>query len=272
MSALVKRDNNVVHHTSVHIHPTAVVHPGAKLGRGVEIGPFCLVGENVELGDGTRLLSNVVINGETSIGQRCEIHPFAVIGATSQDKKYRGERSFVRIGDRNVIREFVTIHRGTGDGTATVIGDDCYLLAYVHVAHNCHIGNRVVMSNLAQLAGHVVVGDGANIGGMAGIHQFVRVGKMVMIGGMTKLVKDIPPFMMVGGNPASLRGLNKEGLRRNRVTEAAVAELKEAFRILFRSNNTLIEALDELKAHVKTPEGRELAAFFDSSDRGVLKR
>ena len=268
---MAKRENVSVH--SLNVHPTAIVHPGAKIGRGVEIGPFCLIGEHVEIGDGTKLLANVIVNGFTKIGDQNEIHPFAVIGASSQDKKYGGEVSYVRIGARNVIREFVTINRGTGVGSETIIGDDNHLLAYVHIAHNCRIGNRVVMSNLSQVAGHVSVGDAANIGGMVGVHQFVRIGRMAMIGGLSKVVQDIPPFMLVEGNPTAVYGLNSIGLRRSGVSAASVAELKEAHRLLYRSNSNLKGVLEKLRARIHTPEGKELVAFLqEESGRGILKR
>jgi UDP-N-acetylglucosamine acyltransferase len=266
-----KRDS-VASQAPLFIHPLAVVHPDAQLGRGVEVGPFCLVGESAKIGDGTKLLSNVVVNGHTVIGRDNEIHSFTVIGASSQDKKYRGEVSWVRIGDRNVIREFVTINRGTGVDSDTVIGDDNHLLAYVHIAHNCRIGNRVVMSNLAQLAGHVSVGDNANIGGMVGVHQFVRIGRMAMVGGMSKVVKDIPPFMLVEGNPTTAYGLNMVGLKRNNLSAESLAELKEAHRVLYRSNHNLSTALERLREMMRTDEGRELIAFLqEETDRGILK-
>ena len=258
---------------SLNIHPTAIVHPAARIGRGVEIGPYCLVGENVEIGADTKLLAHVVVNGHTIIGKECQIHPFAVIGGTSQDKKFKGEISYVRIGDRNVIREFVTINRGTGAESETVVGDDNHLLAYVHIAHNCVIGNRVIMSNLSQLAGHVNVGDGANIGGMAGVHQFVRIGRMAMVGGYSKVKKDVLPFATVEGNPASLRSLNLKGLERARVASEAVAELKEAYRLLRHPNMTLATAVEQLRQVATSSEGQELLAFLETeSDRGVLKR
>jgi UDP-N-acetylglucosamine acyltransferase len=268
---LSKRDSLSVH--SLNIHPTAIVHPGADLGRGVEVGPFCLVGEHVKLGEGTRLLANVVINGHTSVGKQCEIHPFTVIGATSQDKKYRGEISHVRIGDRNVIREFVTIHRGTGLGSDTIIGNDNLLLAYVHIAHNCRIGNNVVMSNSSQLAGHVTVEDYAGIGGMVGVHQFVRIGKMSFIGGYSKLLKDVPPYFMIQGNPGSVRGLNIEGMKRRGVARNAVNELKEAYRQLYRSEDRRSSVLEQLRNSLETGEGKELIEFFmQPTDRGIVTR
>ena len=268
---MTKRDSLTAH--SLNIHPTAIVHPGAELARGVEVGPFCLVGENVKLGEGTRLLANVAINGHTTVGKHCEIHPFTVIGATSQDKKYRGELSRVRIGDRNVIREFVTIHRGTGEGSDTTIGNDNLLLAYVHIAHNCHIGDHVVMSNSAQLAGHVHVDDYAGISGMVGVHQFVRIGKMSFIGGYTKLLKDVPPYFMIQGNPGYVRGLNIEGMKRRGVAREAVNELKEAYRQLYRSEDLRSSALGELRKSLSTSEGRELVDFFmQPTERGIVTR
>ena len=266
-----KRDSLTSH--SLNIHATAIVHPGAELGRGVEVGPLCIVGEHVKLGEGTRLLGNVVVNGHTVIGKQCEFHPFTVIGATSQDKKYRGEPSSVRIGDRNVIREFVTIHRGTGEGSETSIGNDNLLLAYVHIAHNCHIGNHVVMSNSAQLAGHVQVEDYAGIGGMVGVHQFVRIGKMSFIGGYSKLLKDVPPYFMIQGNPGYVRGLNVEGMKRRGVAREAVNELKEAYRQLYRTEDRRAAVLQELRSNLNTSEGRELVDFFmQPTDRGIVTR
>lgn len=272
MRPFTRRDA-VATRASLAIHPLAIVHPDAQLGRGVEVGPFCIIGEFAQIGDGTKLLSNVIVNGHTTVGRDCEVYPFSVIGASSQDKKYRGEVSYVRIGDRNVIREFVTINRGTGEGSDTVIGDDNHLLAYVHIAHNCRIGNRVVMSNLCQLAGHVTIGDGANIGGIVGVHQFVRIGRMAMVGGMSKVVKDIPPFMLVEGNPTAVYGLNSVGLKRNGLSPESVAELKEAYRILYRSNNNLSAAMERLRGTMRTAEGLELIAFLqEETDRGILKR
>ena len=256
---------------SLNIHPTAIVHPGAKLGRRVEIGPYCLVGEYVTIADGTKLLSQVIVTGHTRIGKNCSIHPFAVIGTASQDKKYKGELSYVRIGDRTVIREYVTINRGTGEGSQTVVGDDTHLLAYVHVAHNCTIGNRVVMSNLSQLAGHVSVDDGTVFGGMVGVHQFVRIGRMAMLAGQSKILKDVPPFFMVSGDPAYARGLNNEGLKRNNVSRESVNELKEAYRQLYRSEDTRSAVIEQLRMSLRTPEGKELLAFFEeSSRRGIV--
>ncbi len=194
------------------IHPSAIVHPRADIGAGVEIGPFCVIGEGVSIGARTRLLAHVVVNGYTTVGEDSEIYPFCSIGAPSQDRKYHGERSYTTIGNRTVVREFVSVHRATGAEEVTSVGDDSLLLAYVHVAHNCRIGNHVVMSSTAQLAGHVEVGDYATIGGQTGVHQFVRIGPHAMVGGITKLTRDVPPYFLVEGNPAQPYGLNTVGL------------------------------------------------------------
>lgn len=263
-----KRTDAAQVHT-LNIHPTAVVHPSAHIGRDVEIGPYCLVGEHVTIGDGSKLLANVVVQGYTDIGKENVMYPFSVIGGTSQDKKFRGEVSYVRIGDRNQIREYVTINRGTEAGSATVIGSDNHLLAYVHIAHDCRLGDRIVMSNLTQLAGHCTVGDGANLSGMVGVHQFVRIGRLAFVGGRSKVIKDCPPFMLIEGNPAWIRGLNRVGLKRQDVSAQAQSELKEAYRMLYLGNDTLSNVIEQLRAKVTTPEGQELVSFFaNGSERG----
>jgi UDP-N-acetylglucosamine acyltransferase len=256
------------------IHPAAVVHPDAKLGPDVEIGPFCVVGANVTIGARTTLIAHVVVNGRTTIGEDCEIHPFASVGAESQDRKaVRGEEAFTTIGDSTVIREYVSIHRGTAEaGGVTSVGNDCLLLGYTHVAHNCQIGDHVTMSNLAQLAGHVVVEDHATIGAMAGVHQFVRIGRYAFVGGYTKLVRDVPPFFLAEGNPAEVYGLNAVGLRRAGFSREALGELKDAYKTIYRSENNVSQALTVLRETVLTDEGRTLLAFLEaSSDRGITK-
>ncbi len=254
------------------IHPTAIVHPNAQIERGAEIGPFCLVGENVKVGTASVLQAHVVVNGWTTIGEGCQIYPFATIGSPSQDRKYRGERAYTTVGDRTIIREYVSIQRGTGEESVTSVGDDCLLLAYVHIAHNCRIGNNVTMSNLAQLAGHCEVGDGAGIGGMVGMHQFVRVGKYGFVGGYSKIVRDVPPFFLVEGNPAKTYGLNSAGLRRAQFTSEQVAELKSCYKLIYRSERNLSQAIEEIRNTVKTEPGHELLAFLEAeSTRGILK-
>ncbi len=254
------------------IHPTAIVHPNARIGSGVEIGPYCVVGENVEIGDGTILQAHVVINGWTEIGSGCTIYPFATIGAASQDRKYKGERAFTRIGDRTVLREYVSIQRATGENEITAVGDDCLLLAYVHVAHNCVIGNGVTMSNLAQVAGHVEIGDCALLGGMAGVHQFTRVGRYAMVGGMSKINKDLPPFFLVEGNPAKPYGLNSVGLRRAGFSADERNEIKRFYKLLYDPKMNVSRAIVAMKQSVTTACGREVIAFLEApSQRGILK-
>jgi UDP-N-acetylglucosamine acyltransferase len=254
------------------IHPTAIVHPKAELSRSVEIGPYCIVGEHVRIGERTKLLAHVVVNGHTTIGEDTVIHPFASVGAMSQDRKAGEETSYTTIGDRTVIREYVSIHRATGEGQTTAIGDDCLLLAYVHIAHNCRLGNDVTMSNLAQLAGHVVIDDHAGIGGMAGVHQGVRIGAYAFVGGMTKLVRDVPPFFLAEGNPAQVYGLNSVGLRRREFSPDVLTELKDAYKIIYRSDRNLRQAIEALRETVQSETGRRLLTFLEApSERGVLK-
>jgi UDP-N-acetylglucosamine acyltransferase len=254
------------------IHPTAIVHPSAKISRTAEIGPFCLVGEHVTIGERTQLLANVVVNGYTTIGTDSVVHPFASVGTPSQDRKAADEIAYTTIGNRTIIREYVSIHRATGPGETTSIGDDCLLLAYSHVAHNCRVGNDVTMSNLVQLAGHCVVEDHAGLGGMAGAHQGVRVGAHAFVGGMTKLVRDVPPFFLAEGNPAQVYGLNSVGLRRRAFPSPVMTELKDAYKIIYRSDRNLRQAIEALREIVQTDEGRSLLTFLEApSERGVLK-
>ena len=254
------------------IHPTAIVHPRAVIREGAEVGPFCLVGENVVVGKRTKLLAHVVINGRTTLGDDVKIHPFCSIGAPSQDRKFRGEETFTTVGDRTEIREYVSIHRATGEGETTSIGCDTLLLAYVHIAHNCRIGDRVTMSSSAQLAGHVVVEDDATVGGQAGVHQFVRIGTHSMVGGASKLRRDVPPYILVDGAPAAPYGLNTVGLHRAEFSPEVLAELKECYRVIYRSNLNVSQAADALRALVKTEQGRRLLAFMDApTERGIVK-
>jgi UDP-N-acetylglucosamine acyltransferase len=255
------------------IHPTAIVHPNATIEKSVEIGPYCIVGENVTIGAGASLLAHVVVNGRTSIGAGTVIYPFASIGAPSQDRKAAiDEAAYTTIGERTIIREYVSIHRGTGPDSVTSVGSDTLLLAYVHIAHNCRVGNFVTMSNLAQLAGQCVVEDHAGIGGMAGLHQGVRIGRYAFVGGYAKIARDVPPFFLADGNPSSVYGLNAVGLRRHGLSRESLAELKEAYKIIYRSEKNLSQAVDALRATVSTDEGRALLAFLEAdSERGILK-
>src|SRR5579859_7076619 len=230
-----------------NVHPTAVVHPRAQLGEDCEVGPYCVIGEHVVLGSRSRLHSHVVIEGHTRLGEGNEIFPFASIGLKTQDLKWKGGRTRTEIGDRNTFREYVTVNSATADGEATVIGSANHILAYSHVAHNVHLGNHVIMSNVATLAGHVVVEDYAVVGGLAAVHQFCRIGKMSIIGGCSKVVQDVPPFMLADGNPAETRTVNKVGMERNGICEQAQSALRQAFKILFREGLTIPNALARIE-------------------------
>jgi UDP-N-acetylglucosamine acyltransferase len=254
------------------IHSTAIVHPSAHIAKNADIGPYCLIGEHVSIGAGTTLLAHVVVNGHTTIGEDAVIHPFCSLGATSQDRKASDEISYTTIGNRTIIRESVSIHRATGEGMTTSVGDDCLLLAYSHVAHNCRIGNNVTISNMAQIAGEVVIEDFAGVSGMAGIHQGVRVGAYAFVGGFTKLVRDLPPFLLAEGNPAEVYGLNSVGLRRRGFPATSLSELKEAYKIIYRSGRNVRQAIEALRESVTTDEGRLLLAFLEApSQRGIMK-
>lgn len=254
------------------IHPTAIIHPRAQVGENCDIGPYCVIGENVSLGARCRLHSHVVIDGHTVLGQGNEIFPFASIGLKTQDLKWKGGVTRTQIGDNNTFREYVTIHSATNDGDATTIGSNNHILAYCHIAHDCNLGNHIVMSNVGTLAGHVRVEDHAIVGGLAAVHQFCRIGTMSIIGGCSKVVQDVPPFMLADGNPAETRTLNKVGLERNGVSEEAQGALKQAFRILFREGLTISNALVRIEAEVpQLAEIKHLVQFARSSERGLSK-
>ena len=256
------------------IHPTAIVHPGAQIDEGVEIGPFSIVGEHVRIGRGTVVMSSVVLDGWTTVGCENRIYPHAVIGVAPQDLSYRGQRAYVTIGDRNELREGVTVHRAADEEGLTSVGSGNLLMAYVHVAHNCQVGNQVVMANSAGLAGHAVVEDQAILGGMSGVHQFVRIGRLCMVGGLAKITKDLPPFTIVDGNPARIFGLNSRGLRRRGIPEPSRLALKRAVRILTTSGLSLAQALAAIEEKVEPcPEVAHLVKFLSSRSRmGVLIR
>lgn len=257
---------------AARIHPTAVVHPSAQVGAECKIGPYCVVGPDVVLGRGCHLHAHVVVDGHTTLGEENEVFPFACLGLKTQDLKWAGGITRTRLGDRNTIREHVTIHSATNDGDVTVIGSDNHILAYSHVAHDAHLGDGIVMSNVATLAGHVMVGDRAVIGGLAAIHQFCRIGQLAIIGGCSKVVQDVPPFMMADGNPARTRTINKVGLERNGVSEEAQTALKKAYRLLFRERLTIPNALARMEEELPAcPEVQHLAEFIRQSERGIGK-
>jgi UDP-N-acetylglucosamine acyltransferase len=254
------------------IHSTAVIHAKARIGAGCVIGPYCVIGENVTLGDNCQLHSHVVIDGHTTLGEGNEIFPFASIGLKTQDLKWKGGLTRTQIGSHNTFREYVTIHSATGDGETTTVGSHNHILAYCHIAHNVTLGDHIIMSNVATLAGHIVVEDRAVIGGLAAVHQFCRIGTMSIIGGCSKVVQDVPPYMLADGNPAEVRTINKVGLERNGVSEEVQAALKHAYKILFRDGLTIPNALAKIESSLpKLPELRHLVEFVRASERGISK-
>ncbi len=258
---------------SVYVHPTSVVSPRAEVGEGAHVGPFCTVGDEVRLGAGVRLESHVVVDGRTEIGDETHVFPFASIGLEPQDLKYCGEPAETRLGKRNRIREFVTVHRGTeGGGMLTSIGDDCLIMAQAHVAHDSRVGDRVIMANAATLAGHVTVEDGANVGAYSGVHQFCRVGREAYVGGYSVVVKDALPFALTVGNHAKCYGLNTVGMKRRGYPQETAEALHHAFRLLLSSRLNTTQALARIREEVQgSPEVEELLRFIETSRRGVVK-
>jgi UDP-N-acetylglucosamine acyltransferase len=258
--------------TATQIHPTAVVDPKARLGTGVSIGPYAVVDGKVTLGDGTQVGSHALITGNTILGKNNRIFTGAVIGSEPQDVKYAGEESWLEIGDNNLIREYVTINPGTGEGTKTLIGNDNWLMIQSHVGHNCVVGNHVKLANLATLGGHARIDDYANIGGVTPVHQFVRVGKFAMIGGGLRAVQDIAPFMIAGGEPLHIVGINQVGLERAQFPRETIDQLKKAHKIIFRSNLTIQEAVAALNRDFPPlDEIKTLVEFLTQSQRGIVR-
>ena len=254
------------------IHPTAVIDPEAELGLGVTVGPYAVIEANVSVGEGTTIGARVTIEGHTTVGRENQIFTGAVIGSVTQDKKYKGGVTYLRIGDRNKIREYVTINPGTEEGSETVIGDDSLIMAYAHVAHNCVIGNKTIIANAGTLAGHVIVEDRAVIGGLCGVHQFVRIGYLSIVGGNSKAVQDIPPYMMVDGHPAKAYGLNVVGMERAGISKEERLLLKRAFKIIFRYRLSTKNAIQILRKDLPASGAiTKLIKFLESSDRGICK-
>ncbi|GBG01800.1 acyl-[acyl-carrier-protein]--UDP-N-acetylglucosam ine O-acyltransferase [Azospira sp. I13] len=255
------------------IHQTAIVHPGARLGENVSVGPYSIVGEHVQIGDNTEIGPHVVIEGHTSIGRDNRIFQFSSLGAVPQDKKYANEPTRLEIGDRNIIREFCTFNLGTiQDGGITRLGNDNWIMAYVHLAHDCQVGDHTIFANNAQLAGHCHVGDYAILGGFTVVHQFVRIGAHSMTGMGTILFQDLPPYVTAAGNTASPYGINSEGLKRRGFSSEALMALKRAYRAIYKSGLTLEEAKAKLEADVaKHPEYQLLLDFLAVSKRGIVR-
>lgn len=256
-----------------NIHPSAVVSSRARIGRECHIGPYSIVGEEVELGDGVRLESHCVVDGRTTIGAGTHVFPFVSIGLAPQDLKYKGEPAETRIGKRNHIREFVTIHRGSaGGGMLTQTGDDCLIMAQAHIAHDCKLGDGVIMANAATLAGHVTIEDRANVGAYSGVHQFCRVGREAYIGGYSVVVKDALPFALTVGNHARCFGLNTTGMKRRGYSREVIKSLHHAFRLLLSSKLNTSQALEQIRTLIPNcQEVGELVQFIETSQRGVVK-
>jgi UDP-N-acetylglucosamine acyltransferase len=255
------------------IHPTAIVSSKAQIDSNVEIGAYSIIGDHVTIDKEAVIGPHVVIDPYVHIGAKCHIFQYAAIGATPQSLKFEGEKSSVSIAENCIIREFVTIHRGTKyGGGITKIGPECLIMASAHIAHDCFIGRNVIMANCATLAGHITIGNHANIGGLVAIHQFVRIGNYAFVGGKSAVVKDIPPFMIAAGDRAKLHGLNIVGLKRHGFSKEAVQMLKKAYRIIFRFGLTLNEALARVSAQIpSSSEINELVSFIKSSQRGITR-
>jgi len=257
----------------VNIHPTAIVHPGAKIAQGVQIGAYSVVGEHVSVGKDTRIASHVLIEGWTTIGERNQVFSFSCIGTPPQDIGYRNEETYLIIGNDNVIRESATIHRATTkEDRVTQIGNSNFLMAYSHVAHDCKLGNHIIMANSVGLGGHITVGDYAILGGIVAVHQFVRIGAYAIIGGQSAVPQDIPPYVSASGNRAKLYGLNLVGLKRRGFSDETISNLKKAYKIIFRSGLILEDALSKVKAELSgSPEAMSFMEFMKNSKRGITR-
>ena len=257
----------------MNIHPTAIVSPHANLEEGVEVGPYTIIGADVHIGKNTIIGSHVVVEDHTDIGEDCRIFQFSSLGGAPQDLKFKGEKTRLIVGNHNTIREFVTINRATSaDIGVTIIGNHNLLMAYCHVAHNCKLGNHIVMANAATLAGHIHVEDFAIIGGLTGIHQFTRIGAHSIIGGASAVTKDIPPYIMAAGNHAKPYGLNTVGMKRRGFKEETIMALKEAYRLIFRSSLLFTVAIERVKNEVAdTSEVRHFIDFIQKSERGIIR-
>ncbi len=252
------------------IHPTAIVHPDAVLGEGVEVGPWAIIAGTVKIGARTKIGPRVTIEGHTTLGEDNVIFTGAVAGSLTQDRKFNGGVSYLKIGDRNTIREYATLNPGTLDGTETVIGNDNLLMAYAHVAHDCIIHNGATLANNATLAGHVIVEDKAIIGGLSAVHQFVRIGKLSITGGCSKVVQDIPPFMMVDGHPARAFGINTVGLDRAGFSKEEKSSIKKAFKVIFKSGLILKNVIKQIRQDIpSSPSLQTLVEFLEKSERGI---
>ena len=257
--------------TASRIHPTAIISPDAEIAADVEIGAFAIVGEGCTVGPGSVIAPRATLERNVTLGHSVKVGIGTILGGAPQDLKYSGEETAVEIDDGTVIREYVTINRGTAHSFKTTVGKDCLLMSYVHIGHDCRIGNSVILSNVVQLAGHVSIEDKAIISGMSAVHQFARIGRHSFIGGMSRVSKDIPPFLKAVGNPVKLYGLNTIGLQRSGMDEETIRELKRAYRLLFRSDLNVTQAIERAQTEIEPlPEVKELIRFVEASERGVV--
>ncbi|HEU4563236.1 MAG TPA: acyl-ACP--UDP-N-acetylglucosamine O-acyltransferase [Gemmatimonadaceae bacterium] len=255
---------------STRIHPSAIVHPGARLGADVEIGPWAWVGEDCEIGDGCIIGARATLERHVRLAPNVKVGVGTVLGGDPQDLKFRGEVTTVEIGEGTTIREYATINRGTSQSFKTTVGRNCFIMSYVHLAHDCHVHDGVILANGVQLAGHVTVEDRAIISGLTAVHQFVRIGKHAFVGGMSRVAQDVPPFLKAVGNPMKLYGLNSVGLRRHGFDESVLRELKRAYRLFFRSELNVSQALERARADLQMyPEIEHFLSFVENSQRGV---
>ncbi|HJP60392.1 MAG TPA: acyl-ACP--UDP-N-acetylglucosamine O-acyltransferase [Gemmatimonadaceae bacterium] len=253
------------------IHSTAIISPDAEIGSDVEVGPFAIVGENCVVGDGCVISPRATLERNVKLGSKVRVGIGTILGGLPQDLKFAGEETTVEIGDGTVIREYTTVNRGTAQSFKTSVGKNCLLMSYVHLGHDCHIGNNVILSNVVQLAGHVTIEDRAIVSGLSAVHQFVRIGSQSFIGGCSRVSKDIPPFLKAVGNPVRLYGLNTVGLQRGGMDEATIRELKRAYRLLFRSDLNVSQAMERVQNELEPlPEVLELVRFLEASERGVV--
>jgi UDP-N-acetylglucosamine acyltransferase len=253
------------------VHSTAIVDPGARLGPGVRVGAYTIIGPNVTVGEGTTVGPHVLIERDTQVGAHCVLAKGAVLGTDPQDLKYQGESTSLVVGDRTVIREYATLNRGTAARGRTEVGSECLLMAYVHVAHDCVVGDHVVLSNAVNMAGHVLIGDHAIVGGLTAIHQFVRIGCHAFVGGASRVPKDVPPYLKAAGNPMQLYGLNSVGLQRRGFSEEVRVQIKRAYRIFFQSQLNVSQAVERVRDELPaSPELETFLSFVEESERGIL--
>jgi UDP-N-acetylglucosamine acyltransferase len=254
------------------IHPSAVIDPGAELGQGVEVGPHSVIGPNCRVGDGCKIGPNVVLQSHVILGGNCQVSPGAVLGGFPQDMKFKGEESYVRIGEGTFIRECVTVNRASGEGQETIVGDRCMLMAYAHVAHNCIVGNEVILANSVQLGGHVEVGDFAFLGGIIAVHQFVKIGRLAIISGSSATRQDVPPFSMSDGRPCVIVGINKVGLKRRGYDLAQRTRIKNAYHLLWFAGLNQKQAIEAIRNEIEMDDAvQELVSFVENSARGIRR-